>query len=98
MDQPQEYKPIWNNILNASQNYASNHLHGPMLVLAGAGTGKTRTIVHRVSNLIQNGVRGEGILMLTFTKKSANEMCERLKKLLQTETLRITAGTFHSIA
>jgi len=69
-----------------------------MLVLAGAGTGKTRTIVHRVSNLVNNGVREESILMLTFTKKSANEMCERLKLLLKTETLKITAGTFHSVA
>jgi len=69
-----------------------------MLVLAGAGTGKTRTIVHRVSNLVKNGIKEESIMMLTFTKKASNEMCERLKLLMGTETLKIAAGTFHSIA
>jgi len=66
--------------------------------LAGAGTGKTRTVVHRVQNMIDNGVKQDQILLLTFTKKAASEMIDRLKFMLKTNELNITAGTFHSVA
>ena len=68
---------------------------GPALLLAGAGTGKTRTLIYRVAHLIESGVSPESILLLTFTNKAANEMKERAEKMLK-EKCGITACTYHS--
>ena len=71
------------------------HDKGPALLLAGAGTGKTRTLIYRVAHLIESGVSPESILLLTFTNKAANEMKERAEKMLK-EKCGITACTYHS--
>jgi ATP-dependent DNA helicase UvrD/PcrA len=70
---------------------------GPMLVIAGAGSGKTRTLTYRVSRLIEDGVNPEEILLLTFTNKAAREMLSRVEQLVTIDTRRISGGTFHSV-
>ena len=81
--------------LNKFQYEAVMHDIGPALLLAGAGTGKTRTLIYRVAHLIESGVSPESILLLTFTNKAANEMKERAEKMLK-EKCGITACTYHS--
>lgn len=81
--------------LNEEQYKAVMHDKGPALLLAGAGTGKTRTLIYRVAHLIENGVSPESILLLTFTNKAAAEMKERAEKMLK-EKCGITACTYHS--
>lgn len=81
--------------LNKFQYEAVMHDKGPALLLAGAGTGKTRTLIYRVAHLIESGVSPESILLLTFTNKAANEMKERAEKMLK-EKCGITACTYHS--
>jgi len=84
--------------LNESQYEAAAHLDGPVLVVAGAGTGKTRTLTYRVARLIEQGIRPESILLLTFTRKAAREMLRRASMLLDERTERVSGGTFHSFA
>jgi DNA helicase II / ATP-dependent DNA helicase PcrA len=83
--------------LNEQQYAAVTSAPGPALVLAGAGSGKTRTLTYRVAWLLDNGVEPESILLLTFTNKAAREMLSRVQGLLPLETLGIWGGTFHSI-
>ena len=73
-------------------------LEGPVLVIAGAGSGKTRTLIYRVARLIETGVSPESILLLTFTRKAAGEMLERAAGLADERCTRVSGGTFHSLA
>ncbi|MDH4319735.1 MAG: ATP-dependent helicase, partial [Desulfobulbaceae bacterium] len=84
--------------LNNAQRQAVTHGEGPVLVIAGAGSGKTRTLVHRVAHLINNNVAPESILLLTFTRRAAKEMLERAERLTDRSCGRITGGTFHATA
>lgn len=79
--------------LNEAQQIAVQHVDGPMIMLAGPGSGKTRVITHRIAYLIDQGIPAHSILALTFTNKAASEMQERLKLLVPRE--RVWAGTFH---
>jgi DNA helicase-2/ATP-dependent DNA helicase PcrA len=83
--------------LNEQQYAAVTSPPGKSLVIAGAGSGKTRTLTFRVAYLLQNGIPPENILLLTFTNKAAREMLERVQSLLPVETRRLWGGTFHSI-
>ena len=89
-------------MLNVAQQRAVDHHHGPLLVIAGAGTGKTRTLTHRFARLIAQGAAPERILLLTFTRKAANEMQERAEKLLIEQGHSLNhlqiGGTFHATA
>ncbi|MDX9896488.1 MAG: ATP-dependent helicase [Desulfofustis sp.] len=84
--------------LNEPQLAAVTTIDGPVLVIAGAGSGKTRTLVYRVAHLINSGVAPESILLLTFTRKAAQEMLWRAGRLINDSCSRVTGGTFHSVA
>ncbi|MBF0503178.1 MAG: ATP-dependent helicase [Candidatus Riflebacteria bacterium] len=84
--------------LNPAQNEAVQIINGPILCLAGAGSGKTRTLVYRVARMVENGILPESILLLTFTRKSAMEMLERAQQLIGAEGRRVNGGTYHSAA
>ncbi len=88
----------YDKILNSRQLEAVTTFSGPVLVIAGAGSGKTRTLVYRVARLIESGVPPESILLLTFTCRSAREMLERASRLISETCQRVVGGTFHSIA
>lgn len=82
--------------LNDKQLEAVKHMEGPCLVLAGAGSGKTRVLIERIVNLIDNGISPYNILAITFTNKAAKEMRTRVENKLGYETNSIFIGTFHS--
>ncbi len=84
--------------LNPAQREAVTSTEGPLLVIAGAGSGKTRTLVYRVAYLLEQGVRPENILLLTFTRKASQEMLWRAGQLLNETCRRVVGGTFHGIA
>ncbi len=84
--------------LNPSQREAVTSTEGPLLVIAGAGSGKTRTLVYRVAYLLEQGVDPEKILLLTFTRKASQEMLWRAGQLLNETCRRVVGGTFHGIA
>ena len=94
----QTYKLDYENILNPQQLEAVCAKEGKILLVAGAGTGKTNTVVHRVARLIEDGEAPESILLLTFTKKAAMEMTQRANTILDARCSKIYSGTYHSFA
>ncbi len=88
----------YENQLNPAQYEAVSSVEGAYLVIAGAGTGKTRTLVYRVARLIELGYEPRSIVLLTFTRKAAREMMNRAAVLLDNRCSKITGGTFHSYA
>ena len=70
---------------------------GPSLVIAGAGSGKTRTLTYRVAYLLDQGVDPKSLLLLTFTNKAAREMMERVRELISLDLSELWSGTFHAI-
>src|SRR5258705_13770732 len=83
--------------LNEQQHAAVTALPGPSLVIAGAGSGKTRTLTYRAAFLLEQGIPADRILLLTFTNKAAREMMRRASDLLGYELRELWGGTFHSI-
>jgi DNA helicase-2/ATP-dependent DNA helicase PcrA len=84
--------------LNPQQHAAVTAVPGPALVIAGAGAGKTRTLIYRVAFLMEQGIPADRILLLTFTNKAANEMMRRVAELLGGDMPALWGGTFHSVA
>ncbi|MDQ3816702.1 MAG: UvrD-helicase domain-containing protein [Acidobacteriota bacterium] len=84
--------------LNESQYRAVTTIDGPLLIVAGAGTGKTRTLVYRVARLVETGIRPESVLLLTFTRRAAASMLSRAAQLADARCQRVSGGTFHSMA
>ena len=84
--------------LNDAQRQAASTTEGALLVIAGAGTGKTRTLIYRTAHLIEQGVPPEQILLLTFTRRAAEEMRQRAGLLLDARCDRVQGGTFHATA
>ena len=76
---------------------AVEHISGPLMVIAGAGSGKTRVLTYRIVHLLKNGVDPFNILSLTFTNKAAKEMKERIEKIVGLDAKNIWMGTFHSV-
>jgi len=88
----------YEKVLNETQLLAVTAPDGPILVIAGAGSGKTRTLVYRVAWLVERGVPPKEILLLTFTRKAAKEMLDRAAKLTDRGCREVSGGTFHSLA
>ncbi len=92
---PEDYSIPYQELLNPQQCKAVFHDNGPALVIAGAGTGKTRTLVYRVARLIEGGVDPSQILLLTFTRRAASEMLDRASNVLDDRCKKVKGGTFH---
>lgn len=88
----------YENELNEQQYDAVRNINGPQLVIAGAGSGKTRALVYRVAYLVEHGVDPRQILLLTFTRKAAQEMMHRASSMLDERCMNVAGGTFHSFA
>src|SRR5918912_781689 len=86
----------WLAELNPEQRAAATHPGGPLLILAGAGTGKTTTLCARVAWLVAEGVPAERVLLVTFTRRAAREMLQRARALVPASA-RVVGGTFHSV-
>ncbi len=91
------YRVDYDRELNEEQREVVLAGGGPLLVIAGAGSGKTRTLVYRVSRLIESGTDPSRIVLLTFTNKASREMLRRVEALLTVDTRRLLGGTFHSV-
>lgn len=93
-----DYKVNYEEDLNEAQLEAVKSKDGSILVIAGAGSGKTKTLTYRVARLIEDGIKPENILLLTFTKKAAAEMLSRATIVLDNRCEKVAGGTFHSFA
>jgi DNA helicase-2/ATP-dependent DNA helicase PcrA len=98
LQQQKHFLIDYRNQLNPAQYDAVSSVDGPHLIIAGAGTGKTRTITYRVAYLVELGVKPESILLLTFTRRAAQEMLRRASILLDARCDKVAGGTFHSFA
>ncbi|HEY0300945.1 MAG TPA: UvrD-helicase domain-containing protein, partial [Rhizomicrobium sp.] len=98
--QPREarFRLDYAGLLNPAQLEAVTVTEGAVLVISGAGSGKTRTLVFRVARLVESGIDPQSILLLTFTRKSAAEMLRRAAGLLDGRCEQVSGGTFHSFA
>ena len=96
--QPRRFRIDYQQELNPAQYEAAITHTGPLLVLAGAGSGKTRTLVYRVARMVEEGIDPASILLLTFTRRAAEEMLQRASVLLGGQCDKVTGGTFHSFA
>ena len=97
MDKIKSIPNEWEELVNDEQKRAIEHIYGPLLIIAGAGSGKTRVLTYRYAHLVKNySVSFEKILAITFTNKAANEMKERISKLLNLEVSPKWISTFHS--
>ncbi|MEP0005040.1 MAG: ATP-dependent helicase [Balneola sp.] len=92
---PEDFSIPYSELLNAKQLSAVFFDIGPALIIAGAGTGKTRTLVYRVARLVESGIDPSNILLLTFTRRSAKEMLNRASNILDDRCKRVKGGTFH---
>lgn len=92
------YKVDYEKELNPAQLDAVKQRDGSILVIAGAGSGKTKTLTYRVARLIEDGINPKNILLLTFTKKAAQEMLSRASIVLDSRCEQVAGGTFHSFA
>src|ERR1044072_9430104 len=91
-------KPNYLDELNERQREAVVHINGPLMIVAGAGSGKTKVLTTRIGHLMRNGVDSFNILALTCTNKEANEMKERVEPILgNSEARNLYIGTFHSV-
>ncbi|MCP5104582.1 MAG: ATP-dependent helicase [bacterium] len=93
-----QYAIDYKKELNPQQFEAATNIEGPHLVIAGAGSGKTRTLVFRVAYLVENNIPPQSILLLTFTRKAAQEMMRRAATILDERCRNVSGGTFHSFA
>jgi DNA helicase-2/ATP-dependent DNA helicase PcrA len=93
-----KFRIRYETALNASQLEAVTQTTGPLLVIAGAGSGKTRALTYRAAYLVEKGVSPAAILLLTFTRKASQEMLRRATQLLDERCEKISGGTFHSFA
>jgi DNA helicase-2/ATP-dependent DNA helicase PcrA len=84
--------------LNPQQYQAVTNVKGPQLVIAGAGSGKTRTLIYRLAYMVENRINPQSILLLTFTRKSSQEMMQRASNILDARCSRVSGGTFHSFS
>lgn len=96
--QPRQFTIDYKHELNPSQYEAATTRDGPVLVLAGAGSGKTRTLIFRVARMIEEGIDPASLLLLTFTRRAAEEMIQRAEALMGGRCDKVTGGTFHSFA
>jgi len=94
----ENFRIRYETALNPSQLEAVTHTEGPLLVIAGAGSGKTRALTYRAAYLVEKGISPAAILLLTFTRKASQEMLRRAAQLLDERCEKISGGTFHSFA
>jgi len=97
-DAAQSYKIDYRSLLNQQQYEAVTHFNGPVLCIAGAGSGKTRTLIYRVARMLESGIAPDSILLLTFTRKAAANMLERVTTLAGVTGNAVAGGTYHSFA
>ena len=94
----QNFRISYESELNPQQFEAVKEFNGPVLCIAGAGSGKTRTLIYRVARMIESGITPSSILLLTFTRKAARNMLERVAALIGPEGRAVAGGTYHSFA